>query len=94
MVEGIRKAGMATCEGVQDVSRRGKAEGKQKRVVGSRRTVVWGPTGVVPVGAIDDATLFGGLGRDGKNDSLEPFGKTVPFVGNVGDPVSKRKNWI
>jgi hypothetical protein len=53
-----------------------------------------GATGVVPVGAVDDATLFGGLGSDGKNESFEPFGKTVPLVGNVGDPVNERKNWI
>jgi hypothetical protein len=49
-----------------------------------------GTTGVVPVGAVVDATLFGGLGSDGKNDSFAPFGKTVPFVGNVGDPVKKK----
>jgi hypothetical protein len=45
---------------------------------------------VVPVGTVVDATLFGGLGSDGKNDSLEPFCKTVPLVGNVGDPVWKK----
>lgn len=43
-------------------------------------------TGVVPVGAVDDATLIGGLGRDGKKASPEPFVKTAPLVGNVGDP--------
>lgn len=49
--------------------------------------VCWaGVTGVVPVGAVDDATLIGGLGRDGKKASPEPFVKTVPLVGNVGDP--------
>jgi hypothetical protein len=53
-----------------------------------------GAPGVVPVGAEDDATLFGGLGSDGKNDSLIPFGKTVPFVGNVGDPVKEKKKLI
>jgi hypothetical protein len=47
-------------------------------------------TGVVPVGADDEATLFGGLGMDGKNASFVPFGKTVPFVGNVGDPEHKK----
>lgn len=46
-----------------------------------------GATGVVPVGAVVDATLFGGLGSDGKNASFDPFGKTVPLVGRVGDPV-------
>lgn len=40
------------------------------------------------VGADVDATLLGGLGRDGKNASV-PFGNTVvPFVvGSVGDPI-------
>lgn len=50
---------------------------------------------MVPVGADDDATLLGGLGIDGKNDSLTPLGKTVPFVGNVGDPEEEKgKNRI
>lgn len=35
--------------------------------------------------------LFGGLGIEGKKPSFPPFGKTVPFVGNVGDPVNKEK---
>lgn len=48
-------------------------------------------TGVVPVGADDEATLLGGLGMEGKKPSLVPFGKTVPLVGNVGDPASKER---
>lgn len=47
---------------------------------------------MVPVGAVVDATLFGGLGSDGKNDSLVLFGTTVPLVGNVGDPVEIKLN--
>lgn len=47
-------------------------------------------TGVVPVGADDEATLFGGLGSEGKNPSFVPFGRTAPLVGNVGEP-EKRK---
>jgi hypothetical protein len=43
-------------------------------------------TGAAVVAGVDvDATLFGGLGSDGKNAS--PFGITVaPLAGNVGDP--------
>jgi hypothetical protein len=51
-------------------------------------------TGVVPVGADDDATLLGGLGIEGKKLSFVPFGKTVPFVGNVGEPSEKKEEKI
>jgi hypothetical protein len=51
-------------------------------------------TGVVPVGADDEATLLGGLGIDGKKASLVPFGKTVPLVGSVGDPAKRRKREV
>lgn len=47
-------------------------------------------TGVVAVGAFVDAILLGGLGSDGKN-SDEPFGSTVPLV---GDPKRKKKKKI
>lgn len=47
-------------------------------------------TGVVPVGADDEATLLGGLGSEGKNPSVAPLGRTVPLVGIVGEP-EKRK---
>lgn len=46
-------------------------------------------TGVVAVGADDEAMLFGGLGSDGKNASVAPFGSVVPFA--VGDPIRKEK---
>lgn len=48
------------------------------------------------VGTDVEATLFGGLGRDGKNESGVPFGNTVePFVvGNVGDPKWKERKII
>lgn len=48
----------------------------------------------MPAGAVVEATLFGGLGIDGKNDSPVPFGNTVPLVGNVGEPKKRKKKKI
>lgn len=47
-----------------------------------------GVTGVDAVGADEEATLFGGLGSEGKNCSGPPF-DIVPFA--VGDPNRKKK---
>lgn len=51
-----------------------------------------GVPGVVTVGAFVEATLFGGLGIDGKKASLDPLGRTVPLVGKVGDPGEEEKS--
>lgn len=56
---------------------------------GIKAVCIAGVTGVVPVSAEDDAMLFGGLGIEGKKPS--PLGRTVPLVGNVGDPAKEEE---